>query len=84
MAACTRVNVERARIGEIDSGGKVVSMCDGLDMGVGGKRGFIVGLSLELLCGYWCLLLVWGNGERNRLQAKSVLDMLSVICLLDI
>lgn len=29
MAACTRVNVERARNGEMHSGGKVVSMCDG-------------------------------------------------------
>ena len=59
-------------------------MCDGLDMGVESKREFIVGLSLELLCEYWYLLLVWGNGERNSLQAKSVLDMLNLICLLDI
>lgn len=37
---------------------KLTELADGLDIGVRGKRGLILGLLFELLCEYWYLLLV--------------------------
>lgn len=37
---------------------KLTELADGLDIGVRGKRGLILGLLFELRCEYWYFLLV--------------------------